>query len=164
MTRKRNDMYVTPLPIIEALLLRWPDATRRIWEPCQGDGRFAAELRARGHRVIAGDIETGQDFFSLNLAPVPVLATNPPFSRIRDFIDHAFDIGVQEMALVCPERLWACKRGREQYRRHKPHLWANLDWREDYLGKGGSPDRALAVAIWRSPCAITCEYQIWGRP
>jgi hypothetical protein len=39
-----------------------------------------------------------------------------------------------------------------------------MDWREDYLNKGGSPDRALAVGIWGSPCAATCEFQVWPKP
>ena len=72
--------------------------------------------------------------------------------------------GVQKMALVCPERLWACKKGLDQWNRHRPSLWVNLSWREDYLNKGGSPDRALAVAVWDSPHSDKCEYWIWGKP
>ena len=84
--------------------------------------------------------------------------------KIRPFIDHAFNIGVERMVLVCPERLWACKVGWEQFHRHRPARFINLNWREDYLGKGGSPDRALAISIWENPCAMRCSYEVWSKP
>lgn len=162
--RKENDFYPTPVAVIRALVERWPPGRHPIWEPCSGDGRVAEALRRRGHAVEVSDIQSGQDFFFFTHALAPVIVTNPPFSRIREFIDHAFAIGVQGMALVCPERLWACAAGRRQFERHRPTVWANLDWREDYLGRGGSPDRALAVAIWDSPCAERCDFQVWAQP
>jgi hypothetical protein len=116
------------------------------------------------YSVIETDISAGQNFFDFDTALAPVIVTNPPFRHIRPFIDHAFDIGVQQMVLVCGERLWACKKGREQFERHRPSSFANMDWREDYLGKGGKPDRALAVSIWTSPHADHCRYEVWSRP
>ena len=154
------DFYPTPHSIISCILDHWHyDGV--VWEPCAGDGRFGEAL---GERVLSGDISTGQDFFSYTEALSDVIVTNPPFSRIRDFIDHAFDIGVKRRVLVCPERLWACGKGLEQWNRHRPSLWVNLSWREDYLNKGGSPDRALDVAVWDSPHSDKCEYEIWGKP
>lgn len=160
--RKPNDFYPTPMSIVDRLLdeLDW---TGQIWEPCKGDGRVVAALLLRGHNVVGGDITTGQDFFQFQRPESVNLVTNPPFKTIRPFIDHAFKIGVQRMALVCPERLWACKVGREQFQRHKPTRFINMDWREDYLGKGGSPDRALAVSIWERPCAEKCSYEVWSK-
>lgn len=163
-SRVANDFYPTPFSIIEVLLrqLDWPSGTL-VWEPCKGDGRVADALVDHGYNVVAGDITTGQDFFDITQAKSSHLLTNPPFKHIRKFIDHAFDIGVEKMALVCPERLWACKRGREQLLRHRPCQFVNMDWREDYLGKGGSPDRALAVAIWDSPCSETTTFNVWTK-
>ena len=40
----------------------------------------------------------------------------------------------------------------------------NLNYREDYLGKGGSSDWALAISIWESPHASRCQYEVWSRP
>ncbi len=112
---------------------------------------------------MAGDIEEGQDFFEYRAAPVKAIITNPPFKKMREFIDHAFDIGVERMALVCNERLWACGKGQEQWKRHRPSRFANLTWREDYLGRGGSPDRALAISIWDTPHAERCDFEIWDK-
>ena len=41
--------------------------------------------------------------------------------------------------------------GQEAATATRPSQFVNMDWREDYLGKGGAPDRALAVSIWDSP-------------
>ncbi len=163
--RREGDAYYTPPLIVQAVMAHWwPLDESLVWEPFAGDGRFAEALRARGHEVIAGDIDQGQDFFAYDTAPAPGLCSNPPFDRARDVIDHAFSIGVTSMALVLPERFWASDVGLKQFARHKPAVWANLSWREDYLGSGGSPDRALAVGIWQSRCAESCYFAVWGRP
>jgi hypothetical protein len=134
-----------------------------VWEPCSGDGRFSDAMQKSGCSVISSDLSMGKNFFEYKHTLAPTLVTNPPFKHIRPFIAHAFDIGVKKMALVCPERLWACKKGREQFMRHRPTRFANMDWREDYLQKGGSPDRALAVTMWDTPHSETCSYEVWTR-
>lgn len=163
--RRENDFYPTPESLIAEIATRWAPRSKTIWEPCAGDGRVAKALRDAGYEVVAGDITQGNDFFSWEAPPQPdvALCTNPPFERVREFIDHAFAIGIREMCLVLPERIWASGVGREQFQRHRPKVWVNLDWREDYLGKGGSPDRALAVAIWDSPCSDLCHFDVWTR-
>ena len=169
MTRKANDFYPTPVSVIRAMLreLRSTGDLKfagRVWEPCAGDGRLVSLLEEDGYDVVAGDVQTGQDFFEYDFELAPVIITNPPFNRIREFIDHAFNIGVFRMALVCSERIWASNIGMQQFNRHRPSIFANMSWREDYLGKGGSPDRALAVSIWESPNSASTEYQVWDRP
>ena len=161
--RKLNDNYPTPVSLVTELVHRWALPTMMVWEPCSGDGRLSDALKKRGCKVVATDIARLQDFFDYTDTLAPTIITNPPFRYIRPFIDHAFDIGVQKMALVCPERLWACKKGRDQLMRHRPSRWANMDWREDYLQKGGSPDRALAVAMWERPHSDSCRYEVWTR-
>ena len=166
--RRPFDFYPTPMSVVSTMIdrmfLKSSAFLNRVWEPCSGDGRIAAELRQHDiHSVVETDISAGQNFFDFDTALAPVIVTNPPFRHIRPFIDHAFDIGVQQMVLVCGERLWACKKGREQFERHRPSSFANMDWREDYLGKGGKPDRALAVSMWTSPHADHCRYEVWSR-
>lgn len=164
MTRKPFDFYPTPDSIVQSMLEHWElPIHENIWEPCVGDYYLADCLGQRYNcDVYCTDVE--EDFFTFKDCPYSVIVTNPPFKYIRQFIDHAFDIGVKQMVLVCPERLWACKKGRDQFNRHRPSVWANLDWREDYLGKGGAPDRALAVAIWNKPHSRTCKFEIWSKP
>ena len=158
----RNDYYPTPHSIVERLIdgLPWQGT---VWEPCAGDGRMADALQRRGWQVISSDITTGDDFFDFDIAVSHTLITNPPFRVIRQFVDHAFKIGVERMALVCNERLWACGKGLAQWDRHRPSRFSNLSWREDYLGRGGAPDRALAISIWDTPHSDACAYEIWAR-
>ena len=162
--RAANDFYPTPHSIVKLLANHAEWESLHVWEPCAGDFRLVHALQDRLYRVVATDITQGQNFFDFKEAPCRQLMTNPPFKQIRPFIDHAFAIGVERMVLVCPERLWACKVGWEQFHRHRPARFINLNWREDYLGKGGSPDRALAISIWESPCAMRCSYEVWSRP
>lgn len=163
--RHQNDFYPTPYSIITSLLhnLNWDDLNP--WEPCAGDGRFSDSIEQHFDvDVLSHDISTGHDFFAWQRALRPDIITNPPFKQIRPFIDHAFEIGVKRMALVCPERLWACKKGFEQKQRHNPSRFINLTWREDYLNKGGSPDRALAISIWDRPHSSATSYEVWTKP
>jgi len=175
--RKEHDFYPTPFSIVGLMVKEFMNRQNAscqaldIWEPCAGDKRIAEEIESYAvvtkktyFNVHCTDIQDGQDFFSFGKAPFPNIMTNPPFAYIREFIDHAFEIGVEKMALVSSERLWACKKGREQFERHKPDLFCMMDFREDYLGRGGSPDRALAINIWDSPCADRCEFKILRKP
>jgi len=161
--RKEFDFYPTPMSIVKEVVERWAPSGVKVWEPCAGDERVARSLTERGCDVVSTDIKNRQDFFTYSSPLAPVIITNPPFKKIREFIDHAFNIGVEKMALVCPERLWACKKGRLQFERFKPTRFANMDWREDYLQKGGSPDRALAVAMWDKPNSSSCTYEVWTK-
>ena len=169
--RRENDFYPTPDAIVKRLVRhladRWePTGDHNeptIWEPCAGDGRMVDALSQAGFKTVSSDIKAGMDFFKISQPLAEVVVTNPPFSHIRPFITHAFQIGIQQMALVCPERLWASGIGLEGFRNHRPHLWVNLSWREDFLGKGGSPDRALAIAIWDEPCAEKTIFDVWSR-
>ena len=161
--RNTNDFYPTPMTMAVMLLHELWDV-EQVWEPCAGDGRLVSLMGSHNYDVLSGDIVTGQDFFDFDQAPCSTLVTNPPFKVIRQFIDHAFDIGVERMALVGPERMWACRRGLEQWKRHRPSRFINCSWREDYLQRGGSPDRMLAVSIWNSPHANSCSFDVWERP
>ncbi len=166
MTRNPHDFYPTPYTIVETVVklvdTHWDQ--KDIWEPCAGDMRFSNALSKNNRQVISTDIRTNQNFYWYKQRLAPALVTNPPFSSIREFIDHAFAIGVEQMMLVCPERLWACGRGYSQWCRYRPSHWINLTWREDYLGKGGKPDRALAIAIWNKPHSEQCQYEVLDKP
>ncbi len=166
--RKANDYYPTPQSFVDALIhnLQWHYTDEEhYWEPCSGDGRIVKALKKSGrNNVIGTDIQNGeeQDFFKYKTALAPNIITNPPFKVIRPFIDHAFEIGVWRMILFCNERLFACKKGYNQFKHHRPSRFINLTWREDYLGKGGSPDRSIAIAIWDCPHSYRTLYEVWN--
>jgi len=162
--RIENDFYPTPFSMADRLITEADNLGEVVWEPCAGDGRLVKMMRDKGKTVIAGDIATGQDFFEYTWAAAPVIVTNPPFKEIRRFINHAFSIGVRRMALIVPERIWASKTGLKQFNKHRPSKFINMSWREDFLNKGGSPDRALAAAIWTQPHSISTTFEVWSKP
>ena len=166
--RHKNDFYPTPFSICSPFVNEVHELTQgleqHVWEPCAGDGRLVRILEGSRYKVTSGDISNGQDFFEVEKPAALTIATNPPFNQIRRFIDYAFEIGVQRMALIVPERIFASKIGLQQFQRHKPSKFINMSWREDYLEKGGSPDRALAAAFWQSPCADKTEFDVWEKP
>ena len=98
--RNENDFYPTPHSIVKLLANYSEWESLYVWEPCAGDFRLVEALQARDYKVIATDLDQGQDFFDFKEAPCPHLMTNPPFKKIRPFIDHAFAIGVERMVLV----------------------------------------------------------------
>tara|TARA_Y100000361_G_C11140492_1_gene334759 strand:- start:1014 stop:1517 length:504 start_codon:yes stop_codon:yes gene_type:complete len=166
--RKNNDFYPTPHSFINALVKNIPyyfDRNDVVWECCAGDNRLVDALKKDKRKVIATDISNGEheDFFNYKKALAPTIITNPPFKDIRKFIDHAFDIGVWRMMIFCNERLFACKKGYQQIQRHRPAKFINLSWREDFLGKGGKPDRSMAIAQWSSPHTTRTIYEVWDQ-
>lgn len=101
------ELYPTPAPVTEALL-EVEDVPVRVWEPAAGMGHMAAVLARSGRTVFASDlynygmtvdgsprIMTGIDFTTVETAklseagitrrPLAVI-TNPPFSKISDFV------------------------------------------------------------------------------
>ena len=163
--RNDFDFYPTPMSVVDELVRRlgWP-LYREIWGPCSGDGRMVDAFRKAGYTVCGSDIQGGKDFFQTTKPLADSIVTNPPFNRIREFIDHALGtLGVERLAIVCPERLWACGKGYAQFQQYEPTRFANMSWREDYLGKGGAPDRALAVSIWDMSSMQPCRFEVWEK-
>lgn len=110
-----SDFYETPAGAVNALLIRevFP---RFVWEPAAGLGAISKVLRANGHSVFESDIveHPGRDprhplhvsDFLDSRAPVPAhcgaIITNPPFSRLTEFMVRARDVGVRKVALLIP--------------------------------------------------------------
>lgn len=107
--RPKTDFYKTPpgatLALLEAekLFINQGD----IWEPACGDGAISEILVSRGYSVISSDKydhgygTTGIDFLSTVNYKTPTIITNPPYNIINKWIQHAYDIGVSYMALLC---------------------------------------------------------------
>ena len=77
--RNKNDFYPTPHNIkkIFANYSEWESLY--FWESCAGDFRLVEALQARDYKVIATDLDQGQDFFDFKGAPCPHLMPNSPF-------------------------------------------------------------------------------------
>ncbi len=79
--RNENDFYPTPHSIVRLLANYSERESLYVWEPCAGDFRLVEALQARDYKVIATDLDQGQDFFDFKEAPCPHFMTNPPSKR-----------------------------------------------------------------------------------
>lgn len=89
-----SDRCYTPAyaldPILPYLKPGWV-----IWEPAAGGGNMVRVFESSGFSVVAGDIDTGQDFFKYEPARWDVQITNPPYN-VRDkyrWIERSYQLG-----------------------------------------------------------------------
>ncbi len=107
-----NDDIQTP-PELAELLVRHFKPQGRILEPCAGDGNFL--------RFLPGadwcEIKRGRDFLQ-HTTPVDWIITNPPWSRIREFLVHSFALASDVAFLMTVNHAWTKARLREMRQRN----------------------------------------------
>lgn len=96
----KNDEYFTPAyavqPIVKYLI---PNST--IWCPFdKEDSKFVEVLKREGFNVIYGHIETGQNFFEVEVPECDYIISNPPYSLKGDVFKRLYDTGKQFAMLI----------------------------------------------------------------
>ena len=89
----KNDEYYTPTyavyPIIKYIK---PNST--IWCPFdKEDSNYVKILKKEGFKVIYGHIETGQDFFEVDIPECDYIISNPPYSLKGQVFKKLYEIG-----------------------------------------------------------------------
>jgi hypothetical protein len=153
--RREGDFYPTPWQATEALLLREREYLREyqeIWEPACGDGAISEMLKLHGYHAVSTDlIDRGYggtlDFLKSDIAPCRAIVTNPPFNVAEDFIRHAWDLGIDYMALLLKANYFHadCRVG--LFNERKPARIYPLAWRVDFTGGGANHFDCMWV-IW----------------
>lgn len=95
---RKGDRVYTP-SWCAADMVRHFQPSGRILEPCRGDGAIL------GHLPNGSDwceIDEGRDFFAWS-EPVDWIITNPPYSKLRPFMKHAFRLA-DHVVLLIPAR------------------------------------------------------------
>jgi hypothetical protein len=165
--RQKDDYYPTPTTVTRALLSVWKPQSPVVWEPACGCGMMAREIEAAGISVIGTDIadrgygEPGIDFLSSGKR-ADCIITNPPFDLAASFIEHAFRIGVSEMALVLKSTYWHAAKRQRIWDAHRPRFVMPLLWRPDFLNRGG-PTMEISWVVWTGHSGPT-EYRPLARP
>lgn len=95
---KQGDRVFTP-DWAASDLVNFFSPSGRILEPCCGDGAILAHLPDSAEWC---EIDKGRDFF-LWRDPVDWVISNPPYSKLRPFLRHAFAIG-KNVAFLVPAR------------------------------------------------------------
>jgi hypothetical protein len=164
------DLYETPPCAVEALL-HAELSPRCIFEPAAGRGSIVNVLRARGHRVVAGDIiDCGNldfvaDFLAVTKVPAGCgcILTNPPFQIVNRFIAHALDLSPRVIILARLALLESVARTEIlEYRNlARIHIFRNhlpFMHRDGWSGRRASSAIAFAWFVWdrdhRGPTTI----------
>ncbi len=74
-----------------------------VLEPCRGDGAIYGYLPAGSHWC---EIDEGRDFFAWT-EPVDWVITNPPYSKLRPFMIHAFRLSANVVLLIPARNLFS---------------------------------------------------------
>lgn len=136
-----RDRCQTPAYALEPLL-PYLHGKRFIWEPMAGNGQLVSALENAGHLVVAGDILTGQNFFTVKPPVVDGMVTNPAYSVKYEVIAHCYEIGLP-FALLVPVSCIGAKGCNSLMRKHENDTGIILlDKRVDYnmpiAGESGS--------------------------
>jgi hypothetical protein len=90
-----NDNINTPDSLAQAVVNYFAPQityTSRVLEPCSGDGAFVRAFKVAGLRKIKTlEIMEGTDFFDYQ-GEADWIITNPPFSKVRAFLLHAYEL------------------------------------------------------------------------
>lgn len=134
-----DDVVQTP-PKLARQLVEHFNPQGRILEPCAGKGNFLCALRAHARiqksatrsrypkelsrqdcddplssvrsQVLWCEITRGRDFFAWN-EKVDWIVTNPPWSQIRRFLQHAMDLADGVVFLMTINHVWTKARLRD---------------------------------------------------
>lgn len=95
-----NDRVYTPDELAVRVIRDLPEVpSGRVLEPCVGGGAFVRALRAIGVEPIQLEIDHGTDFFEFH-ERVDWVITNPPWSKSRMFLRHAYDVSDRVVFLI----------------------------------------------------------------
>lgn len=104
----KNDCFQTPLEFVKEIVEHF-NPTGRILEPCKGDGNF---LKFLPDNTDWCEILEGRDFFEYN-KKVDWIITNPPFSKMRNFIKKSMEVSDNIVFLTTINHLWLKARLRD---------------------------------------------------
>lgn len=102
-----NDAVQTP-PDLAKRIVEHFQPSGKILEPCRGMGNFLEFLPGADWC----EISKGRDFFDYK-TPVDWIVTNPPWSQIRPFLQHAMTIANDIVFLMTVNHVWTKARIRD---------------------------------------------------
>ena len=104
---KSDDVVMTPVPLAIRLINHFNPQGRGL-EPCRGTGNIYNLLKDADWC----EISQGRDFFDYN-NKVDYIFTNPPWSKIRPFLQHSMSISNNIYFLFTVNHLWTKARLRD---------------------------------------------------
>jgi len=102
-----DDVVQTPLEMARRIVTHF-GPRGRILEPCRGAGNFLKCMEGADWC----EIQEGRDFFEWE-APVDWIVTNPPWSQVRPFLNHAMEVAENIVFLMTVNHVWTKARLRD---------------------------------------------------
>ena len=111
---KSTDEVMTPYPLALALVNHFKPVGV-VLEPCKGEGVFikALELQDGVDEIKWCEISEGRDFFDFK-GRVDWIITNPPWSKMRTFLQHAYTLADDVAYLMTINHCWTKARRRDR--------------------------------------------------
>ena len=166
--RVAADFYPTPTPgtVIRSLFTVWRPRDPIVWEPACGNGALSTVLDDEGYAVLSSDLKDygygtdKVDFFKVRIPPALGIVTNPPWNLAKKWVAHAYDIGIEQMALLLPTGFFTSLSGAECFDHWRPRYVLPLTWRLDFQNKG-SPVMTSQWVVWdKHEALIPTEYKL----
>lgn len=89
----KNDEYYTPKYAVTPIM-KYLNPNSTIWCPFdKEESEYVKTFQENGFNVIYGHIETGQDFFEVEIPECDYIISNPPYSLKNDVFKRLYDIG-----------------------------------------------------------------------
>lgn len=104
---KSDDVVMTPEPLAIALIKHFQPKGKGL-EPCKGTGNIFRNLE----NADWCEITEGRDFYEYK-TKVDYVFTNPPWSQIRKFLQHSYELANDVYVLCTINHLWTKARQRD---------------------------------------------------
>jgi len=124
-----NDKVYTPdalaMKIVQTILSKHPELINAVvCEPCAGKGAFVRALNACDKLAVTFEIGDGADFMDFS-GKVDWVVTNPPWSKIRDFLNKSMEVAHDIFFLAPIPNLMTKARLRDIHKAgfHFAHMW-----------------------------------------
>ena len=131
----KNDEYYTPSYAVYPLI-KYLKESSTIWCPFdKKESNFVQVLTKEGFNVIYGHIETGQDFFKVDVPKCDYIISNPPYSLKGEVFKRLIEIGKPYAMLINFQGIFDNKNRFEMFKNNRTEmLW--LSARVNYIKQG----------------------------
>ena len=131
----KNDEYYTPSYAVYPII-KYLKQGSTVWCPFDTEeSNFVQVLTKEGFNVIYGHIETGQDFFKVDVPKCDYIISNPPYSLKGEVFKRLIEIGKPYAMLINFQGIFDNKNRFEMFKNNRTEmLW--LSPRVNYIKQG----------------------------
>ena len=128
----KNDEYYTPSYAVYPIMKYLKEGST-IWCPFdKEESNFVQVFKKEGFKVIYGHIETGQDFFKVDVPKCDYIISNPPYSLKGEVFKRLIEIGKPYAMLINFQGIFDNKNRFEMFKNNRTEmLW--LSPRVNYI-------------------------------